>query len=309
MTVSQFLGPNSAVQQVDEDETFTTESFLRKEFRHTKAYEDTVKKIIELDGRCCKPVQNAVAANVRKYPFINTASNFVQSSFGNVSKWLGSCSFLCLPNQRRRSHRDSSARYRGPNVRRSSHHSSREAIVPDTSHRSNTDTNTYEEPIDSKGGMEYRMSTANLFVPKYASADMLAPIQTTPKHANCIANASLSDQVAGIIAVDSFYSTSDGVYGHKVVVLTRSDSLTLLQKVYFGAIIECERIARQLRNIIGDLAYDQLLQLEEKRIDIRDPVYRSIALEELLQIEEGEVLPLEQCSPILQAHVKSAVLL
>ncbi|CAN9208175.1 unnamed protein product [Alternaria alternata] len=137
---------------------------------------------------------------------------------------------------------------------------------------------------------------------------MLAPIQTTPKHANRIANASLSDQVAGIIAVDSFYSTSDGVYGHKVIVLTRSDSLTLLQKVYFGAIIECERIARQLRNIIGDLAYDQLLQLEEKRIDIRDPVYRSIALEELLQIEEGEVLPLEQCSPILQAHVKSAVL-
>ncbi|RYO14811.1 hypothetical protein AA0111_g11876 [Alternaria arborescens] len=308
VTVSQFLGPNSAVKRVDEDETFTTESFLRKEFQRTKVYEDTVKKITELDGRCCKPVPNAVAVNARKYPFINTASKFAQSSFGNVSKWLGLCFFSCLPTQRRRSHRNSSARYRGPNLRRSSHHPSKEAIVPDTSHRSNTDTNTYEEPTDSKGGMEYRISTANLFVPKYASADMLAPTQTIPKHANRIANASLSDQITGVVAVGSFYSTCEGVYGCQVIVLTRSDSVRLLQRVDFGALVEYERIARQLRAIIGDSVFDQLSQLEQKRMDIRDPVYRGLVPEEGLQIKEGEALPLELCPPILQAYVKSVVL-
>ncbi|CAN9193614.1 unnamed protein product [Alternaria alternata] len=308
VTVSQFLGPNSAVKRVDEDETFTTESFLRKEFQRTKVYEDTVKKITELDGRCCKPVPNAVAVNARKYPFINTASKFAQSSFGNLSKWLGSCFFSCLPTQRTRSPRNSSARHQGPNLRRSSHHSSKEAIVPDTSHRSNTDTNTYEEPIDSKGGMEYRISTANLFVPKYASADMLAPTQTIPKHANRIANASLSDQITGVVAVGSFYSTCEGVYGCQVIVLTRSDSVRLLQRVDFGALVEYERIARQLRAIIGDSVFDQLSQLEQKRMDIRDPVYRGLVPEEGLQIKEGEALPLELCPPILQAYVKSVVL-
>jgi hypothetical protein len=193
-------------------------------------------------------------------------------------------------------------------LRRSSHHSSKEAIVPDTSHRSNTDTNTYEEPTDSKGGMEYRISTANLFVPKYASADMLAPTQTIPKHANRIANASLSDQITGVVAVGSFYSTCEGVYGCQVIVLTQSDSVRLLQRVDFGALVEYERIARQLRAIIGDSVFDQLSQLEQKRMDIRDSVYRGLVPEEGLQIKEGEALPLELCPPILQAYVKSVVL-
>ncbi|CAN9256471.1 unnamed protein product [Alternaria alternata] len=179
---------------------------------------------------------------------------------------------------------------------------------PEKGHRSNTDTNTYEEPIDSKGGIEYRMSTANLFVPKYASADMLAPIQTTPKHANRIANASLSDQITGVVAVGSFYSTCEGVYGCQVIVLTRSDSVRLLQRVDFSALVDCERTARQLRDIVGDSVYNQLSQLEQKRIDVRDPVYRGLVLEEGLQVKVGEALPLEQCPPILQAYVKSVVI-
>jgi hypothetical protein len=156
--------------------------------------------------------------------------------------------------------------------------------------------------------MEYRMSTANLFVPKYASADMLAPIQTIPKHANRIANASLSDQITGVVAVGSFYSTCEGVYGCQVIVLTRSDMVRILQRVDFSALVEYERIARQLRDIIGDSVYDRLSQLEQKRMDIRDPVYRGLVPDEGLQIKVGEALQLELCPPILQAYVKSVVL-
>ncbi|CAN9278557.1 unnamed protein product [Alternaria alternata] len=137
---------------------------------------------------------------------------------------------------------------------------------------------------------------------------MLAPIQTTPKHANRTANASLSDQITGVVAVGSFYSTCEGVYGCQVIVLTRSDSVRLLQRVDFGALVEYERIARQLRDIIGDSVYYQLSQLDQKRIDVQDPVYRGLVPEEWLQIKVGEALPLELCPPILQAYVKSVVL-
>jgi hypothetical protein len=92
-----------------------------------------------------------------------------------------------------------------------------------------------------------------------------------------------------------------------VIVLTQSDSVRLLQRVDFGALVKCERIARQLRDIIGDSTYNQLSQLEQKHNDVGDPVYRGFVPEEGLQIKVGEALPLEQCPPILQAYVKSAV--
>ena len=153
------------------------------------------------------------------------------------------------------------------------------------------------------------MSTANLSAPKYAaSEDMLPLAQIVQKHANRITGASLPEHITGVVAVGSFYSTCEGVYGCQVIVLTRSDSVRLLQRVDFGALIEYERIARQLRDIIGDSVYDQLLQLEQKRIDVRDPVYRGFVPEEGLQIKVGEALQLELCPPILQAYVKSVVL-
>lgn len=194
-------------------------------------------------------------------------------------------------------------------MRRASLHLSKEAIISGTTHRLGIDVNTYRPSSNLKGDTKYRMSTANLSAPKFAASDNMLPLaQTTQKHANRITGASLPEQVTRVVAVGSFYSTREGVYGRQVIVLTRSDSVRLLQRVDFGALIKYERIARQLRDIIRDSVYDQLLQLEQKRIDVRDPVYRGFVPEEGLQIKVGEALQLELCPPILQAYVKSVVL-
>ncbi|CAE7219815.1 hypothetical protein HRS9139_09660 [Pyrenophora teres f. teres] len=307
VNVLRSFGPNSTIQ-LDEDETFTKKRFFQTHFARTKVYEDTVRMITELDGRCCRPVRNTLTKNIPKYPSPNTATDSIQPGYRNVVKWLRSYFFACIPTWRRPNRRNFSARHHRPDLRRASLDSSKEAIIPDTKHRSNADIDAYRESSDLERDKKYRMSTANLSAPKYAASDDMRPLaQTTPKHVNRVTDASLPDNVTGVVAVDSFYSTCEGVYGHKVIVLTRSDSIIVLQRANFGALVECERIARQLRDIIGDLAYDQLSQFERKRIDVRDPVYRGLLPEEGLELKVGEALPLEQCSPILQAYVQSVV--
>ena len=116
------------------------------------------------------------------------------------------------------------------------------------------------------------MSTANLSAPEYAASDDMPPLsQTTPKHTSLVMHA-FPAEITGVVAVSSFHASRKGVYGHEVVVLTRSDKVSLLERVDFGAFIENERIVRQLREIIGESVYDQLSQLHEKRIPIRDTV-------------------------------------
>ena len=306
VNVLRSCGPNSTIQQVDEDETFTVKSFLHMHFNPTKVYQDTVKRIKEFDRRCCsRPVEATTTADISEHPSLYAGTDFAKSGYIILVKWLRSCFF---PAQRKPGHWSFSAWHRGPDLRRASFHSSKEAIIPDTTYRSDIDANTYRPSSNSKGDTKYRMSTANLSAPNYAASDAMLPLaQTTQKHANRITGASLPEHITGVVAVGSFYSTCEGVYGCQVIVLTRSDSVRLLQRVDFGALVEYERIARQLRAIIGDSVFDQLSQLEQKRIDVRDPVYRGLVPEEGLQVKVGEALPLEQCPPILQAYVKSVV--
>ena len=103
-----------------------------------------------------------------------------------------------------------------------------------------------------------------------------------------------------MIAVDSFYSTPNGVRGDKVLVATQSDTLMLLRRVDLGALLLHTRCASQLRDIVGEHTYEQLLEFEDKGMDVLDPVYSGI-LPDDLPIGVGEEVPLEKCSPMFHA--------
>ena len=247
-------------------------------------------------------MEAATTASTPEHPSLHAGADPVQSDWIGLVKWLGSCFF---PTRRRPNHRNSPAWHHEPALRRASLRSSEEAIVPDTSHRLHTDISTERRSSDLNGSMRHHISTANLSAPEYAASDDMPPLsQTTPKHTSLVMDA-FPEEITGVVAVSSFYASSKGVYGHEVVVLTRSDKVSLLERVDFGALIENERIVRQLREIIGESVYDQLSQLHEKRIPIRDTVYPGLPPKEWLQVEVGEALPLAECSLTLQAYVQS----
>ncbi|EMD66426.1 hypothetical protein COCSADRAFT_24538 [Bipolaris sorokiniana ND90Pr] len=115
---------------------------------------------------------------------------------------------------------------------------------------------------------------------------------------------SLPEHVTGIVAVASFSSTADGVHGHKILVTTHSDTMILLGLVDLDALLRHTRIRNQLPQIIGDYAYTELLEYRKKRMTIEDPVYQGI-LPDDLPIGVGEEVRLEDCSPVLEAEVRS----
>lgn len=56
VTVSNSLGSISTIRQIDEEEELTFEEFLKEDFISTEIYEEAVKKMKELDARCCRPM-------------------------------------------------------------------------------------------------------------------------------------------------------------------------------------------------------------------------------------------------------------
>lgn len=72
------------------------------------------------------------------------------------------------------------------------------------------------------------------------------------------------------------------------------------------ALLRNTRIRDQLRQIIGDYAYKELLKYRKKRMNIEDPVYQGI-LPDDLPIGVGEEVRLEDCSPALEAEVRSVL--
>lgn len=143
-------------------------------------------------------------------------------------------------------------------------------------------------------------SIVSLPTPTYATPSQLLIL--LPFQAKTV----LPENLSGIIAVHSFYSTSNGVRGHKALVATQSDTVMLLQRVDLDALLSRERIMNQLQNIVGGQAFKELLKFQEKRMDILGPVYRGI-LPDDLPIRVGEELSLEKCSPMLLAHVNNCI--
>ncbi|EMD85882.1 hypothetical protein COCC4DRAFT_87175, partial [Bipolaris maydis ATCC 48331] len=126
--------------------------------------------------------------------------------------------------------------------------------------------------------------------------------ETVAECSTSATNNVLPRDVHAIVAVQSFYSTSKGVCGYGVLVATRSNTINLLEKVDINAFRPHERIMNQLRGLVGELAYTQLLKLDEKRIDVLHPVYCGV-LPDDLPIGVGQEVPLAECTPILQAHL------
>lgn len=121
----------------------------------------------------------------------------------------------------------------------------------------------------------------------------------------------LPNNIDAVVSIDSLYTTFQGVHVWRVLVLTQSDTVRLLQTVSLSALIVHARIARQMQHILGDYAYNQALSIQGRRIRLPCPIYVGFPSEEALdesdiqRLERGEELSLEQCSPLLEAHARS----
>lgn len=202
-------------------------------------------------------------------------------------KLLRSC-FACIPTRRRfRSSRWPST----PDLKPTSPYPSTEAIT-----------------INDRNGPDAGDSVSVFSQPTHVRPSLMditypAPRQLlTPPPFEASA---LPENVIGIVAVDSFHSTSDGVHG-KVLVATQSDTVKLLQGVHFGALILHTRLASQLQDIVGRYAYEKLLEFEKMHMDILDPVYSGV-LPDALLIEVGKEIRLGDCSPLLRAEIDSVL--
>ncbi|KAF7570525.1 hypothetical protein PtrM4_105270 [Pyrenophora tritici-repentis] len=301
--VSQPMGLDSTIRQVDEVKTFTVDDFFQMEFSRTEEYEDTVKKIKKFDERCCRPVQDIIIAKAPEHRSPNAGTDSILSSYKIVLKWLQSYFSSCIPTHRKSNRWTTSTCPSTPDLRPNSSCPSTEAIIADNGHRLKV------EKSDSNRDMGYRKPTADMPTHMY-----IGSVQTFTQDHSAIYGPSLNsaeatdtfllESVTGVVAVNCFYSTCEGVHGCGVLVLTHSDTITLLKRVSLSALINHERIAGQLQDILGKPAYNRLLRFEEKRALIRGPVYNGI-LPDSLQIRVGKELPLNQCPPILQAEVRS----
>jgi hypothetical protein len=107
------------------------------------------------------------------------------------------------------------------------------------------------------------------------------------------------------------YTTGKGVRGYRVLVITQSRTVKLLPVVTLGALVCKERLARQMEYILGEYAYENAILWQESRIRLPCPIHAGLPPEEILdesdmrKMKEGEELPLKQCSPLLEALVRS----
>lgn len=130
-------------------------------------------------------------------------------------------------------------------------------------------------------------------------------------------DASLPKDVNAILLIEGLHSTLEGVYGGKVLALTQSNTVRLLQTVGFSAFVERKHIVLQVQDIVGQHAYQTALwmQVRPTRFSIR--VYEDSPLDEysvpsesnIEKLENGKEVLLRQCSPQLQERARLLLLL
>ncbi|XP_014550950.1 hypothetical protein COCVIDRAFT_20702 [Bipolaris victoriae FI3] len=278
VTISRFLGHTSTIQRIDEEEELTFEEFLKTDFTSTERYTETVKRVEEFDRQCCRPIYDTITFSSKKL----------------VKRLLSCFSCIPLPRQSRSS--------RWPSTR----HMRSTLLGPSTK---DITANSWQclatdgpKSIASQPRTpETRLNSPHPSIEATSANNRQDPVADDPVS---IARNSLPENVSGVIAVDSFYSTPNGVRGDKVLVATQPDTIILLEQVNLDTLLRYTRITNQLREIVGDYAYEELREYEEKRMDISDPVYQGI-LPDDLPIRAGEEIRLEDCSPMLEAQVRS----
>lgn len=138
----QSFGPESTIQQVDEDETFTVEQFFQKEFSPTEAYEDTAKRIREFGRKCCRSVHDTTTAASTPKNLSSNARKDAAHSYDLLWRWL-QYTFPCISTQKRSGRRTSHALPDKPGLRSISPHPSTAAIIADDTNRCSIDVTMY----------------------------------------------------------------------------------------------------------------------------------------------------------------------
>ena len=292
VNVSRTLGPDSVIRQVDEDVILPVKEFLRMEFSLTEAYEETVKKIIQFNNKCCRPIEDPTTARSLEHRSSNATIDLIHSSYNFVLNGLQSYFSACIPKKRKSSRWPNSTCPRRPVL---PPNSSTEAIISGNEHRSMIEVIKYHEKSHSEEDLKYRTSTED--VPPPTQAPRLDHFELSSN-----SYTSLPESVIGVVAVEFFYSTCKGVIGCRVLGVTQSDTVILLQSVELGALIKRERIVRQLRDLLGELTYKQLQLFEQERCVISGPVYCGV-LPEILPFGIERGVSLQECSPVIQAQV------
>lgn len=142
VNMSQSFGPESTIQQVDEDETFTVEQFFQKEFSLTEAYEDTAKRIRELGGKCCRSVYDTTTAASTPENLSSNARKDAVHFNDLLWRWL-QYTFPCISTQKKSGRRTSHALPDKPDLRSISPHRSTTAIMADDTNRCSIDVTVY----------------------------------------------------------------------------------------------------------------------------------------------------------------------
>ncbi|EUC40885.1 hypothetical protein COCMIDRAFT_40861 [Bipolaris oryzae ATCC 44560] len=280
VTSSTPLGPFSAIQRIDEVEELTFKEFLKRDFTSTENHKAIVRRMEEFDKKCCKSVHERTTFVTKKL----------------VNRLLSCFPCISVPEQSRPSRWPSR-----PDMRSKSPSQSTKALAANDGLSQHTEdlTLTVSRPSRLHTSLKSpSQSTEAITVNDRRSQDVDDPAST--------ARNSLPQNVAAVVAVASFYSTAKGVHGHEVLVTTHSDTIILLQRVDLDALLQYTRTKKQLQEIVGEYAYTGLLEYRKKGIDIEEPVYQGF-LPDDLPIGVGEEVRLEDCSPVLEAEVRSAL--
>ncbi|EMD85610.1 hypothetical protein COCHEDRAFT_1228697 [Bipolaris maydis C5] len=278
VTTSTPLGPFSAIQQIDEIEELSFEEFLKRGFSSTETHKETVRRMKEFDKRCCRPVHETITFITKKL----------------VSRLLSCLLWTPVPEQSRSSRWPSR-----PDTISKSHSQSIETLTANDRRSQHADDLTLTASLSSR--LDTRLESPSQSIGAIAANDKRSQDVDDPAST---ARNSLPKNLTAIVAVASFYSTADGVHCHKVLVATHSNTIILLGLVDLDALLRHAGIKNQLPQIIGDYAYTELLEYRKKRMNIENPVYQGI-LPDDLPIGVGEEVRLEDCSPVLEAEVRS----
>ncbi|KAF5844303.1 hypothetical protein GGP41_004524 [Bipolaris sorokiniana] len=278
VTISESLGYNSEIRRIDEEHELTFEEFLEKDFNATKPYKETLESMVELQRQCCRSTHDTTVSGPKK-----------------LFNWVRSC-FACIPTPRR----SWSSRWT-PDKRPTSLYSSTKTITA-----SNGQDTIADDPTSTASWPSTPDTRLASLYPSIEATDVKNGQDLVANDPTSIAKTVLPEKLSGIIAVHAFYSTSNGGRGHKALVATQSDTVMLLQRVDLDVFLSHGRIMNQLQNIVGGQAFKELLEFQEKRMDILEPVYCGI-LPDDLPIGVGEELSLEECSPTLFAHVNNCI--
>ncbi len=109
--------------------------------------------------------------------------------------------------------------------------------------------------------VSYTSSTQTLVQPTLRDK---FPQLTTSKEVQELLDADslLLKEVSKVVTMQCLHATIKGVHASRVLILTKFSTARLLQVVEFQALVRRERVARQVRKVMGDYGYGRAEALQ-----------------------------------------------